>query len=56
MRVEVEVGVAALQVRCRRYTFTDHMYQVARGQDRYSMCTLIPVAVGNYVVSDGQLL
>ena len=29
---------------------------IARGQDWYSVCTLIPVAVGEHVVSDGQLL
>ena len=48
---------AALQVRCRRYTFTDRRYLVLQGvRDWYSVCTLIPVAVGEHVVSDGQLL
>ena len=56
MRVEVEVGVATLQVTGQMPQVYFHRSQVARGQDKYSMSTLIPVAVGKYVVSDGQLL
>ena len=32
-----------------------HITGVARGQDEYSLSTLVPVAVEKYVVSDGQL-